>query len=226
MDVRFQNKKYNSMVSRRLFLSLFLTLPLAACQTTRDYDYDTQDKEVIYPEAGEQWYVGSIADSPYDIPTINWQLVPREYHRQVVSYEGRERPGTIVIKTRDRHLYLVQSGGTAIRYGIGVGKDGFAFKGTARVGRKAAWPGWSPTSNMLKLNPRLPSHVAGGLDNPLGARALYLYQGNRDTLFRIHGTNEPWTIGEAVSSGCIRMMNEDAYDLYKKVPVNAQVVVY
>jgi len=143
----------------------------------------------------------------------------------VVRNPTQEPPGTIVVDTRSRHLYLIQPNGSAIRYGIGVGRSGFEWKGVAHVERKSEWPSWFPPKEMLARRPDLPDHMDGGLDNPLGARALYLYQGDKDTLFRIHGTNEPQTIGKAVSSGCIRMMNADAVDLYNRVEVGARVVV-
>ncbi|MGH6869074.1 MAG: L,D-transpeptidase [Methylocella sp.] len=143
----------------------------------------------------------------------------------MVQNPTREPPGTIVIDTSSRHLYLVQPGGNAIQYGIGVGRQGFTWKGVAHVGRKSEWPRWIPPKDMLQRRPDLPEEMDGGLDNPLGARALYLFQGNKDTLFRIHGTNEPDSIGKAVSSGCIRMMNADAIDLYQRVKVGTRVVV-
>jgi lipoprotein-anchoring transpeptidase ErfK/SrfK len=143
----------------------------------------------------------------------------------MVQNPTNEPAGTIVIDTSSRHLYLVQPGGGAIQYGIGVGRQGFAWKGVARVGHKSEWPRWIPPKEMLKRRPDLPEEMDGGLDNPLGARALYLFQGNKDTLFRIHGTNEPDSIGKAVSSGCIRMMNADAIDLYERVKVGTRVVV-
>jgi lipoprotein-anchoring transpeptidase ErfK/SrfK len=143
----------------------------------------------------------------------------------VVPNSTGEPPGTIVINTNERQLYLVGAGGTAIRYGIGVGRDGFTWKGVAQVGRKSEWPRWIPPKDMLKRRPDLPEEMDGGLENPLGARALYLFQGKRDTLFRIHGTNEPDTIGKAVSSGCIRMMNADVIDLYVRVGIGTRVVV-
>jgi lipoprotein-anchoring transpeptidase ErfK/SrfK len=143
----------------------------------------------------------------------------------VVRNPTHEPPGTIVIDTSSRHLYLVRPGGNAIQYGIGVGRQGFAWKGVAHVGRKSEWPRWIPPKEMLKRRPDLPEEMDGGLENPLGARALYLFQGKKDTLFRIHGTNEPDTIGKAVSSGCIRMMNADVIDLYQRVGVGTKVVV-
>lgn len=137
--------------------------------------------------------------------------------------------GTIVVVPRDRYLYLTVGAGLAHRYGIGVGKAGLAFTGSAIIGRKAKWPSWRPTDNMIRRDPKKYARYAGGVpggpNNPLGSRALYLYRNGRDTLYRIHGTTEPWTIGKAVSNGCIRMVNEHVEDLYERVPVGAQVVV-
>jgi lipoprotein-anchoring transpeptidase ErfK/SrfK len=141
--------------------------------------------------------------------------------RQTVMYPTNYAPGTVVVDTAERRLYLVLSGGQAIRYGIGVGRDGFRWGGVHRVSAKKEWPSWTPPSQMLARRPDLPRHMQGGIDNPLGARALYL----GSTLYRIHGSNEPETIGQAVSSGCFRMTNEDVTDLYDRVPVGATVVV-
>jgi len=145
--------------------------------------------------------------------------------RQVVSDPTGQPSGAITVDTRARRLYLSMGGGQAMAYGIGVGRRGFEWRGVAHVGRKASWPGWTPPPEMLKRRPDLPRHMNGGIDNPLGARALYLYRGGKDTMFRIHGTNEPDTIGQAVSSGCIRMMNADVIDLYQRVGTGARVVV-
>lgn len=136
-----------------------------------------------------------------------------------------EKPGTIVIDTRSRYLYFVLADGKAQRYGVGVGREGFGWSGRVAIGRKAEWPTWTPPAEMRRRQPNLPLRMAGGPDNPLGARAMYLYDGKRDTLFRIHGSNEPWTIGHAVSSGCIRMRNEDVIELYSKAGVGTPVVV-
>jgi lipoprotein-anchoring transpeptidase ErfK/SrfK len=136
-----------------------------------------------------------------------------------------ESPGTIVIDTQSRYLYLVLEAGMAQRYGIGVGREGFGWSGTVTVGRKAEWPTWTPPAAMRKRQPYLPVSMPGGPNNPLGARALYLYDGGRDTLFRIHGSNEPWTIGHAVSSGCFRMRNEDVTELYGRVGIGTKVIV-
>ncbi len=141
--------------------------------------------------------------------------------RQEVDYDSKYPAGTIIVHTPSRYLYLVLGNGRALRYGIGVGRPGFEWAGEKRVTRKAEWPDWTPPPEMLKRRPDLPRHMAGGPENPLGARALYL----GSSLYRIHGTNEPYTIGHNVSSGCIRMMNEDVIDLYDKVPVGARVIV-
>jgi lipoprotein-anchoring transpeptidase ErfK/SrfK len=142
-----------------------------------------------------------------------------------VDYPTTEAPGTLIVDTGSKHLYYLQPGGKAIQYGIGVGREGFAWSGVARVGSKQEWPKWFPPEAMLQRRPELPIEMDGGLGNPLGARALYLYQGKTDTQYRIHGTNEPDTIGKAVSSGCIRMMNGDVMDLYNRVPIGTKVIV-
>ncbi|KAG1650428.1 putative L,D-transpeptidase YbiS [Nymphon striatum] len=147
------------------------------------------------------------------------------YLPQRVNYNGSQKPGTIIIDTSDRFLYLVQSDGTAMRYGVGVGKTGFSWTGTEKITQKKVWPSWRPPAEMIKREKKkgriLPAFMEGGPSNPLGARALYL----GSTLYRIHGTNQPWTIGGAVSSGCIRMRNEDVTDLYNRVKVGAKVIV-
>ena len=141
--------------------------------------------------------------------------------RQTVSAPGNYAPGTIIVNTTERRLYLIQDGGTALKYGIGVGRVGFTWAGTTAVVAKKEWPDWTPPSQMLARRPDLPRFMKGGPENPLGARAMYL----GSTLYRIHGSNEPWTIGTNVSSGCIRMRNEDVIDLYGRVGVGARVVV-
>ena len=141
--------------------------------------------------------------------------------RTTVNFDPQYEPGTIVIRTAERRLYLVLNNGQALRYGIGVGRDGFRWAGTHRVTAKKEWPSWTPPAQMLRRRPDLPRHMAGGIDNPLGARAMYL----GSTLYRIHGSNEPETIGQAVSSGCFRMTNDDVTDLYERVRVGTKVVV-
>lgn len=172
---------------------------------------------------------GAVANEPFNVPAVSLDdLRPRNL-RQLVDYPTSHAPGTLVVDPGGRFLYLVQEGGKALRYGVGVGREGLEFTGTAIVQRKAHWPRWTPTSDMIKREPQRYAKWAGGMaggeSNPLGARALYLFKDGRDTLYRIHGTNEPDTIGEAVSSGCIRMMNQDVIDLYNRIPKGAKVVV-
>ena len=152
---------------------------------------------------------------------------PRKVHldpkfmRQVVPYATDEGAGTIVVNTGEKFLYLVLGKGKALRYGIGTARDGFEWNGTHRITRKAEWPGWTPPAEMKQRRPDLPDYMPGGIKNPLGARALYI----GSTIYRIHGTNEPWTIGGDVSSGCIRMVNDDVIDLYERVKIGAKVIV-
>lgn len=147
--------------------------------------------------------------------------LPAAFERRIVPYATREAPGTIVVNTGTKHLYLVLADGMAVRYGIGVARFGFEWSGRHRISAKREWPDWRPPVAMLQRQPELPAYLPGGPDNPLGARALYIGA----TLYRIHGTSEPWTIGTNVSSGCIRLTNEDVIDLYSRVPIGAPVVV-
>jgi lipoprotein-anchoring transpeptidase ErfK/SrfK len=161
-----------------------------------------------------------LAHAPYARASI-----PEEFRRHIVDYPRREAPGTILVDTDARYLYYVMGGGKAIRYGVAVGEEAMAFSGVATVGKMSEWPDWVPTPEIqARLGP-YPARVPGGPANPLGARALYLYQGNQDTLYRIHGTNQPEYIGQAISSGCIRMTNEDVIDLFDRVRQGASVVV-
>ena len=173
----------------------------------------------------------AISNEPYEIPAILPGTVRDDYLRRTVSYATKYGPGSIIVDPMNRYLYFIQGGGRALRYGVGVGKAGFGWSGRARVGRKAQWPTWTPPAAMIERRPDLAPFSAAnggfppGPNNPLGARALYLFKGSRDTLYRIHGTNEPWSIGQNMSSGCIRMLNHDAIDLYNRVRVGAQVLV-
>jgi lipoprotein-anchoring transpeptidase ErfK/SrfK len=176
----------------------------------------------------------AITDEPFPIAAFNWRRANPVFLRQEIAYSGREPAGTIVVDPRARHLFLVQAGGRARRYGVGVGKQGFAWSGVATVNSKQAWPDWYPPKEMIARTPRIAREVTklqsglgvpGGSRNPLGARAHYLWQGNKDTLYRIHGTLEPETIGQSVSSGCIRMINQDVIDLYGRVEIGTRVVV-
>ena len=188
-----------------LALTAMTALACAPLATAQAYEIDilTRQPFVVGPT--------SSADRPQA------SAIPRE----VVSFSGRYGAGTIVISTSERRLYYVLGDGTAVRYGVGVGRPGFEWSGSKTISRKAEWPGWTPPPQMLKRRPDLPRHMAGGPDNPLGARAMYL----GSSLYRIHGSNEPETIGQAVSSGCIRMTNDDVVDLYNRVRVGTRVVV-
>jgi lipoprotein-anchoring transpeptidase ErfK/SrfK len=187
-----------------------------------------RERRTVRKKLGSSPAVREVSFQRPDLPANN-QPKKREMNPkflpQSVAYDGPEQPGTIVIDTAQRFLYLVEAGGTAQRYGVGVGKEGFGWSGTNTISRKAEWPSWYPPAEMIKREKRkgriLPAHMDGGIENPLGARALYL----GSTLYRIHGTNAPWTIGQSVSSGCIRMRNEDVTDLYERVNVGTKVIV-
>jgi lipoprotein-anchoring transpeptidase ErfK/SrfK len=172
---------------------------------------------------------GPRLDHGHEVPGLDLAQIDPGLLRQQVAFAGPYRPGTIVVNIGERRLYLVEPGGVATRYAVGVGREeALNFRGSAVIGRKAEWPHWSPTGDMIRRMPIYAHYVnglPGGIGNPLGARALYLYRGNQDTYFRLHGTNEPETIGQKVSSGCIRLFNQDIIDLYNRAPVGTQVVV-
>ncbi|HEV7433920.1 MAG TPA: L,D-transpeptidase [Pseudorhizobium sp.] len=162
-------------------------------------------------------------------PSMRNRAVPEKYKRRMVRFSTNEAPGTIIVDTHNKFLYYVEGKNRATRYGIGVGREGFGWSGVVKIGRKAEWPSWTPPAEMRRREAArghiLPAVQKGGPDNPLGARAMYLYKGGRDTIFRIHGTNQPWSIGLNLSSGCIRMMNKDVEHLYERAPVGTKVVV-
>ncbi|MBP1849234.1 L,D-transpeptidase [Rhizobium halophytocola] len=177
------------------------------------------DPKVIYALA---------EDNGITLPAISYRKLKPRFYRQLVKDPTGMAPGTIVVSVADYHLHLVLGDGMAMRYGIGVGKAGFAWTGTGVIDHKRVWPSWTPTADMRRRLPELNTYaggMSGGLENPLGARALYIYQGSRDTLYRIHGTPEWWSIGRSVSSGCIRLINQDAIDLSRRVDPGARVVV-
>lgn len=170
---------------------------------------------------------GAKPEEKFPLPAMHLDKVAGA-RRQEVTYDTRHPAGTVVVDTPARRLYYVLGDGRAMRYGVGVGRQGLALKGDAYIGRKAEWPSWTPTANMMRRDPRnlkFAAGMPGGPSNPLGARALYLYRGGNDTMFRLHGTNQPQSIGHAMSSGCIRMLNHDIIDLYSRVPVGSKVVV-
>ena len=162
-----------------------------------------------------------LGDQPGYVPNPDEEQLDPQYRRQLVSYRTTEVPGTIIVHTSERFLYVIQPNGRAIRYGIGVGRDGFQWQGLLKISRKQEWPDWTPPPEMIERQPYLPRFMAGGPGNPMGARALYL--GN--TVYRIHGTNQPQTIGSAVSSGCFRLANNEIVDLYDRIPVGTKVIV-
>ncbi|WP_320198395.1 L,D-transpeptidase [Agrobacterium sp. rho-13.3] len=171
----------------------------------------------------------AIPDEKFPLKAMSLDKINPELRRQEVAYETTHPAGTVVVDTPARRLYYVMGNGRAMRYGVGVGRQGLALKGNAYVGRKAEWPSWTPTANMIRREPERNRKYAGGMpggpNNPLGARAMYLYREGNDTMFRLHGTNQPQSIGHAMSSGCVRMLNHDIVDLYERVPVGARVVV-
>ncbi len=193
-------------------LAAFVGVSLAGCansrlETASDANMTPRDKSLL-------------AHPPYAQATI-----PEQFRRHIVDFRGRQKPGTVIVDSDSRFLYYVMPNGQAIRYGVTVGEEAQAWSGTAQVGRKEEWPDWIPTPEIqARLGP-YPSRVHGGPANPLGARGIYLYEGGKDTLYRIHGTNQPEYIGQAISSGCIRMLNEDVIDLYNRVKVGTTVVV-
>lgn len=238
------------VVSRRLFLVAASTLALAACQTRSRGSLESELGKSAGPAAPPPVPADPMLSDPtpadyeamyapidtdrFPIPGVRAGVIKPEFLRRRVSYAGPEAPGTLVVDPARRYLYLVEPGGKAIRYGVGVGREGFGWSGEATINSKQEWPDWYPPKEMIERQPELKRIVTklqsgvgvpGGLRNPLGARALYLWQNGKDTLFRIHGTTEPHTIGTRVSSGCIRLVNQDIIDLYRRTPVGAKVVV-
>ncbi|MCO5730966.1 L,D-transpeptidase [Rhizobium sp. SSA_523] len=176
-------------------------------------------------------YYQSVRDDGHTLPAIPYSRIDARYLRQEVDYRTSEAPGTLVVDTRQRFLYLVQPNGKAIRYGIGIGRDGFAWSGRGVIQWKAKWPRWTPPADMVARQPELARFSAAeggalpGLNNPLGARALYIFKGGKDTLYRVHGTPDWQSIGKATSSGCVRLLNQDVIDLYERVPSSTPIVV-
>ncbi|AXS42494.1 L,D-transpeptidase [Breoghania sp. L-A4] len=214
-------------MTRRALLAGGASLALAGCAGAPRRGPSASAASRIDP-----YYVSMYSaqnDGGIIVPAVPLNRIDPVYYRQVVSYPAPEQAGTVVVDPRNTFLYHVRGDGTAVRYGIGVGREGFSWSGNATVRDKQEWPKWHPPASMIERQPELSKYANGGMDgglaNPLGARALYLYEGNRDTLYRIHGTNEPWSIGQAVSSGCIRMLNQDAIDLYNRVPLGTPVIV-
>ena len=202
------------------FRALFTALSLAALAATAGCT-------ATGPFAPRASYT-AISDGGYRLPSIPQGKIAEQFKRQTISYSAKEKPGTVIVDTGERHLYYILGDGKAVRYGIGVGKEGFEWSGTARVGLKREWPTWTPPKEMIGRKPELAKYAGGmepGITNPLGARAMYLFNKRGDTGFRLHGTPEWWSIGKAMSSGCIRLMNQDVIDLYNRVETGAKVIV-
>jgi lipoprotein-anchoring transpeptidase ErfK/SrfK len=187
-------------------------LAVAACITALTFQ--------LTPASAQRDYT-NLEDQPGVVPNAADEQLQPQFQRQMVLYRTTEPPGTIIVHTSERFLYLVQGNGRAMRYGIGVGREGFQWQGLLKISRKQEWPDWTPPPEMIARQPYLPRFMAGGPGNPMGARALYLGA----TVYRIHGTNQPHTIGSAVSSGCFRLVNNDVIDLFERVPVGTKVVV-
>ena len=208
-------------LSRRKFLAsacALAAIPTAA-RAVSFYEMQLSDPALLPPPE---------ADMDFAINPVDMEAIPKKFRRQIVEYSGIEDPGTIVVDPDHRHLFFVQEGGRAVRYGVGVGRQGFAWSGEAQVGMKRRWPRWLPPAEMVARDENAAKWAngqPGGPDNPLGARALYLYVNGADTLYRIHGTNDPSSIGKAMSSGCVRMLNQDIAELFLHVPVGTRVIV-
>ena len=225
------------MVTRRNILNgicaVGLTSPLYACASERFRDERATFQKPLESDLGDRYeqLYGPITSEPYPIGAVDLSRVPNQFYRQRVRYRSRESVGSIIVDTANFHLYLIEGRGTAMRYGVGLGRAGFGWSGRAEVGWKQKWPTWTPPEEMIARQPDLEKYSGnnGGMppgpENPLGARALYIFQDGQDTLYRIHGTPEYWTIGNAVSSGCVRMMQQDVIDLYERVNAGAPILV-
>lgn len=223
-------------LSRRGFLSgtaaVAASAALGACTTTRER-IPVEPPRPARPEVGADYALmyGPVSDNGFDVPGVPVEKIDPQFLRQVVDDPTGEMPGTIVVDTSAHFLYLVREGGYAIRYGVGLGRAGFEWAGRAEIRWKQKWPKWTPPAEMIARDPKLQKYsvdnggMPPGLDNPLGARALYIFQGEEDTLYRVHGSPEWWSIGKSVSSGCVRLINQDIIDLYDRVPQQSPIIV-
>lgn len=224
------NKLETIMISRRNFVAGAASLSglaLTGCTRTANVANPTAP---VFSRSYALIY-GAMPLEQFPVPGVDLRKVPAKYYRRQVDYPTNEQVGSIIVDTDNFYLYLVQEGGKAMRYGVGLGRAGFEWAGRARVGWKQQWPKWTPPDEMIARQPELQKYSAenGGmppaLDNPLGARALYIFNGKTDTLYRLHGTLEFWSIGKSVSSGCVRLLNQDIIDLYSRVPTGSPIVV-
>lgn len=215
----------SACLSRRAFI-IAAPLFVGGCATTAQSSRPSGPPPI--PDFYRQMYA-AVDTEPFPIAAPDLSKIDPMFYRQEVAYQGGEPAGTLVVDTEKRFLYLAQGQGRALRYGIGVGKAGLEFEGVGVIQYKREWPRWTPTPDMIKREPKRYGPLAGGMEpgptNPLGARALYLFKNGVDTLYRIHGTTEDWSIGRAVSSGCIRLLNQDIIDLHRRVPNGMRVVV-
>lgn len=222
----------HQMCNRRGFLAGSASLGgliLAGCAGT----VPIEEPEPIEPQIDQSFLsmYRAMPEEQFPVPAVNLKKVPPQYYRRVVENPTGEPPGTVFVDTTGYYLYLVENDGMARRYGVGLGKAGFEWSGRARIAWKQAWPKWTPPAEMIERDPKLEKYSAEnggmppGLDNPLGARALYIFQGKEDTLYRVHGTGEYWSIGKAVSSGCVRLLHQDVIDLYDRVPNDTPIII-
>ncbi|MFA6031280.1 MAG: L,D-transpeptidase [Myxococcota bacterium] len=221
--------KTHFLMGRRQFLFGATALSAAAaagCTTTPPLAFATDRRPAPMPDVATMY--AAIPDEQFPVPAARIDLIDPKYYRQLVRDPTGEKPGTIVVDTPKRFLYLVQEDGQAMRYGVGIGRDGFAWGGRAKIQYKRKWPRWTPPSEMIDRQPELEKYRHGmspGLDNPLGARALYIFEDGKDTLYRLHGNMDARSIGHAVSSGCVRLLFQDVIDLYERVPEGASIYV-
>lgn len=222
----------NSGPSRRAFLlgaASFGGLAVSGCSAMIGGRQLTMPN--LLPAVISPYYLqiyGAMPEERFAVPSVDLTKVDQAFLRTEVDDPTGELPGSIVVETSQRYLYLVQDGGRAVRYGVGIGRDGFTWAGRGNIGRKAQWPTWYPPQSMMDRQPEtreFAGGMPGGLDNPLGARAMYIYRNGVDTIYRIHGTREYWSIGKAVSSGCVRLIHQDVIDLYSRVSVGTPVIV-
>ena len=221
-------KRKTAPQTRRTFIKLGSAAALggflAACQTTQPEIAPVEPRiDPVYLDM-----YGPMPQERFPVPAVDLRQLDPAYYRRVVPDPTGETPGTLVVDTADRYLYLVRADGQAVRYGVGIGRAGFGWSGRGTIAYKKKWPTWTPPAEMIEREPELEKWADGqppGLTNPLGARALYIFQDGRDTLYRLHGTGEVWSIGRAVSSGCVRLLHQDVIDLYNRVPNGAPIIV-
>lgn len=236
MDPNIAMNMHFPALSRRRLLTAATVIAassaISACTSTRRQEQVELQPREPEPDFGNYAMMyGPVSDNGFDVPGVPVEKIDRQFLRQVVDDPTGERPGTIVVDTSAHFLYLVREGGRALRYGVGLGRAGFEWAGNAEIRWKQKWPKWTPPAEMIARDPKLEKYSADnggmppGLDNPLGARALYIFQGDEDTLFRVHGSPEWWSIGKSVSSGCVRMINQDVIDLYDRVPQQSPILV-